>query len=629
MFKQIPNNVSFLILFISSCAPAIASTAIDSLRLQVKNLSDSVYLNKSIANCYQMLDQDKEYVRAIALTSIGLSKEIGYKKGEAEALNLLGRVYRRMAWYDKAISTYMMALKHYESLSDPFHVAMVCNDIAIIYMNLKDYRQVLKYGIRALDELELSAGSNGVGKVNLNNLIGAACFESGDLVSALNYFKKAQQMAENKNDAEGVAISLANISKVHRQLGAYDLAVSYIEKSIAIRRTLADKSASATSFIVAAQIYMDRGDFKCASGYLKQAKFLADSLYEPELTLGVFQVLGEFYKRIGKHREALLVFERVKLFEDSAATVKKSNRINELEAIYQAERRENENAILKKENALKEVDLLNAKLQQRTTVIIVLFLLIMAAFVVYTLYRKSKINQRLTILNTEKNNIMAVLSHDLKSPFTRLHTHIQELQTRQQINTEDKFVLKNMQELVQESSDMIQNLLDVTYLEERKMNLNLSEIDLYESLAMLCDSFKNTADRKRISIDLEVNTAEFVFITDAQKFRRIADNLVSNAIKYSNYDKKIHIGVTDERDGILLSIKDEGQGMDKVDMAALFTKFSRLKSVPTAGESSTGMGLYIVKKLCEPLGGKVWCESEAGVGSVFYVWLPSLSIVNM
>ncbi|MFN5883697.1 MAG: tetratricopeptide repeat protein [Bacteroidota bacterium] len=628
MFKQIPNKVSFLILFISSYTPVIASTAIDSLRFQVKNLSDSVYLNKAIANCYQMLDLDKESVRAVALTSIGLSKEIGYKKGEAESLNLLGRVYRRMAWYDKAISTYLMALKHYESLSDPFHVAMVCNDIAIIYMNLKDYRQVLKYGIRALDELELSAGSNGVGKVNLYNLIGAACFESGDLVSALNYFKKAQQMAENKNDAEGVAISLVNISKVHRQLGAYDLAVSCIEKSIVIRRALADKSAIAASIIAAAQIYMGQGDFKRASGYLKQAKYLTDSLHEPEITLGFYQVLGEFYKRTGKFREALHLFERVKLFEDSAATVNKSNRINELEAIYQAERRENENAILKKENALKEVDLLNAKLQQQTTVIIVVFLLIMAAFVVYTLYRKSKINQRLTKLNTEKNNIMAVLSHDLKSPFTRLHTHIQQLQTKQ-INTEDKFLLKNMQELVQESSDMIQNLLDVTYLEERKMNLNLSEIDLYESLSMLCDSFKNTADRKRLSIELEVNTAEFVFITDAQKFKRIADNLLSNAIKYSNHDKKIQIGVKDEKEGILLSIKDEGQGLDEADMAALFTKFSRLKSVPTGGESSTGMGLYIVKKLCNSLGGKVWCESEAGVGSVFYVWLPSLSIVNM
>ena len=628
MYKQIPNKVSFFILFICTYASVFANQATDSLRLQVKSLADSVYLNQAINNCYSLLDQDKEYVSMMALTSIDLSKQIGYLRGEAEALNLLGRVYRRMAWYDKAISTYMMALKHYESMDDPYHVAMVCNDIAIIYMNLKDYSQVLKYGSRALDELELTSSKNSVGNINLYNLVGAACFESGDLENALNYFKKALQMAEKRNDAEGVAISLDNISKVHRQFGKLDLAVSYIEKSIAIRKTLADKSASAVSFTAAAQIYMDRGDFKRASTYLKQAKQLADSLHEPELTLGVFQVLGEFYKRTGKYREALLVFERIKLFEDSAATIKKSNRVSELEAIYQAERRENENALLKKENALKEVDLLNAKLQQRTTVIIVVFLLIMAVFIFYTLYRKGKINERLTKLNTEKNNIMAVLSHDLKSPFTRLHTHIQQLQTRQ-INTEDKFVLKNMQELVQESSDMIQNLLDVTYLEERKMNLNLSEIDLYESLSMLCDSFKNTADRKRINIELDVNTTEFVFITDAQKFRRIADNLVSNAIKYSSFDKSIHIGVKDEKDGILLSIKDEGQGMDKADKEALFTKFSRLKSVPTGGESSTGMGLYIVKKLCESLGGKVWCESEPGMGSVFYVWLPSLSITNM
>jgi response regulator receiver sensor signal transduction histidine kinase (EC 2.7.3.-) len=115
--------------------------------------------------------------------------------------------------------------------------------------------------------------------------------------------------------------------------------------------------------------------------------------------------------------------------------------------------------------------------------------------------------------------------------------------------------------------------------------------------------------------------------------REVIDNLISNAIKYSPQGTNITVRVQhskdDDADGapsVLISVRDEGQGLTEEDMKKLFGKFQRLSARPTAGESSTGLGLSIVKQLVELHGGKVWAESEGkNKGSIFRIELPSAS----
>jgi signal transduction histidine kinase len=122
-------------------------------------------------------------------------------------------------------------------------------------------------------------------------------------------------------------------------------------------------------------------------------------------------------------------------------------------------------------------------------------------------------------------------------------------------------------------------------------------------------------------------------LVDTDRMREVIDNLISNAIKYSPEGKTIAVRVQhskDDNDGgapsVLVSVRDEGQGLTEEDMKKLFGKFQRLSAQPTAGESSTGLGLAIVKQLVELHGGKVWAESEGkNKGSIFCVKLPSAS----
>jgi signal transduction histidine kinase len=106
---------------------------------------------------------------------------------------------------------------------------------------------------------------------------------------------------------------------------------------------------------------------------------------------------------------------------------------------------------------------------------------------------------------------------------------------------------------------------------------------------------------------------------------QILDNLISNAVKYSPRHQSIYITLQMEAGFIRCAIKDEGPGLSQTDQEKLFGKFTRLTSRPTNGEHSTGLGLFIVKKLVEIINAQVWCESKLGQGATFIVRFPSLT----
>ena len=108
---------------------------------------------------------------------------------------------------------------------------------------------------------------------------------------------------------------------------------------------------------------------------------------------------------------------------------------------------------------------------------------------------------------------------------------------------------------------------------------------------------------------------------DRERLREVIDNLVSNAIKYSPLDKPIWVTVEPVGDEVHFSVRDLGPGLTETDKQKVFGKFQRLSAVPTGEESSTGLGLSIVKQIVELHGGRVWVESEAGQGATFTVAL--------
>jgi len=229
-------------------------------------------------------------------------------------------------------------------------------------------------------------------------------------------------------------------------------------------------------------------------------------------------------------------------------------------------------------------------------------------------------NHQLIELNKEKNEFLGVVAHDLKNPLGAI-LGFSELLLEIVSDTEMKDYVKTIKNATKSMLTLVTTLLDVNVIDSGKINFNLKYHDVLPILNGLLMFYKKAASNKNITIHFETTQPSYIAFVDENIVRQILDNLVSNAIKYSPLGKNIYIRLIDDRKNIKCEIEDEGQGLSKEDLSKLFNKFARLNPQPTAGEHSTGLGLFIVKKLVEKMSGKVWCKSELGKGSTFIIEL--------
>ena len=236
-------------------------------------------------------------------------------------------------------------------------------------------------------------------------------------------------------------------------------------------------------------------------------------------------------------------------------------------------------------------------------------------------------NLQLIQLNQDKNEFLGIAAHDLKNPLTGILGAAELIQeSARDLSTEE---IVHYAEMIAEASeqmvDLIGNLLDVNRIESDKVAIKLQQVNIATVLQKLLQSYHGRATAKNIRLHFDSNMTEILIWADANILRQVLDNIISNAIKYSPLDKTVYIRLVTTEQTIRCEVQDEGPGLSEEDQQKLFGKFTRLTARPTAGENSTGLGLFIVKKLVEAMHGKVWCESELGHGACFIIELPKLA----
>jgi signal transduction histidine kinase len=264
------------------------------------------------------------------------------------------------------------------------------------------------------------------------------------------------------------------------------------------------------------------------------------------------------------------------------------------------------------------------------SVVVIVFFLI-ALFILYRLVRL-KINTNkslaekneqiqeqnieLNALNIEKNEMIGIVAHDLKNPLTSAMT-ISELFNSEEITEDQKEYLSMIRKSLNRMNGLVAKILEIKVLESSSLKTNYSNVNLKQITEQVIAVLKIQSDNKNIQITTDLD--DVVASLDRSLMIQIVDNLLSNAIKFSNHNTVVHITLKEENQTIRLEIYDEGPGIKEEDKAQLFKKFRKLSARPTDGESSTGLGLSIVKKYVEAMNGKVWCESEFGQGAKFIV----------
>ncbi|MEM6911920.1 MAG: HAMP domain-containing sensor histidine kinase [Verrucomicrobiota bacterium] len=230
-------------------------------------------------------------------------------------------------------------------------------------------------------------------------------------------------------------------------------------------------------------------------------------------------------------------------------------------------------------------------------------------------------HDELVRLNQEKDEFLGIAAHDLKNPLTAVQAYAGLIeQSAGPQAAETKEMAERIGEAAERMSSIVGNVLDVNAIEQGKFPIRAGRYDLADLVQKCLRSYEHAAESKKIAFHRELETVPAW--VDQEASGQVIDNLVSNALKYSPSGRRVWISTREEDSRALLQVRDEGPGMSPEDRAKLFQRFMKLTARPTGGESSTGLGLSIVKKIVEAMDGQIGCESELGQGCIFWVKLP-------
>jgi len=535
------------------------------------------------------------YTRAIDyyLQALEAARRSGYIKHQTKILADLAAVYTQdMKQPAKAKEIYQECVRLNQQLGDAHSLLNSYINLGAIYNRLGLYDSallLLKEGLRVGKPLE----ENGTGDLtDLYNNFGNTYYYLKKYDQSIAYFRgnyNHDLAGQSPSRQADLWLDVLNMADSYSEEGLYDSAGKYADLSFQFAQQLGSKSKESDSYQVLAQLYQHRGDYKKAWGYQRQWYSLDTSL-----------VNAETYKAIA-----------------------------ELQEKFQVRERENEKLLLQ-----SEINQQKFHFRIMLVMAISLLLIAIAAAISFIIKRRAnrqlqttneqiiRQNERLSELNYEKNSLISIVSHDLSTPFASISMWQQLLlNERDNLTDSQRKALERIAQATQYGEKLIRHILDVEKAQTNQHKVRLENMDLRIFAETQLDNFMPVAASKNIQLHLECPNRSIYFLSDPQLLGRMLDNLLSNAIKYTGTGKNIWMSVSEDRDAISIKVRDEGVGIQPDEMPHLFSKYNKISSKPTNGEASTGLGLSIVKRICQELNGQISCESAVGEGSVFTVVL--------
>jgi signal transduction histidine kinase len=233
-------------------------------------------------------------------------------------------------------------------------------------------------------------------------------------------------------------------------------------------------------------------------------------------------------------------------------------------------------------------------------------------------------NQALQEANKEKDELINIVAHDLRSPLNQIRgmANLIKMEEERLSNDQQQYI-----NLITQSGErlgqMITNILSISTAPDQKPALNLEDIDLNDLAQELTIHYKLGASKKNIDLLYLPSDEAAIARIDRNYLFQAIENLVSNAIKFSPEGKQVMIRVITNQGSVRIEVQDQGPGISERDRKRLFTKYQTLSAKPTAGEASTGLGLSIAKRFVEAMNGRIEVESEVGHGAIFGISFPT------
>ena len=538
--------------------------------------------------------QKHDYSRALGngQALLALSRDSGNLEQELIALNVMAIVSGVKANFKIAAQYFQDALAKSEGIGYRYYIAQCLINIATIYAHLYNYEDAIDRYNEVLENYKNTLDDHT--KVAIFNNVGNIHYKIEQFDKAKDFFLKALTLANEKSFKTEAALAMAQLSRACTALGDTNLAQQLASDAQKELDTLGNVNGTQINLINSADIYFHKNEFEKATELVEKGIQSAVLLQDDVSQITGFRLLSKIYNAQGDFEKA---FEKLSIYTKMKEDFDKQQRNRQfldLEIRNAIKRKQTEIEQLTKENELQSLLLEKGDQIERQ-------------------------NRELLSMNEDLRQFAYIASHDLKEPLRMISSYAQILLRLYGNEFDDnaKTYFGYMTEGVTRMNQLLEDLLKYATVGRNEEELEELELDYIVEISRV--NLKVLMQETEASIDYEelpiVNARRSMLI-------QLMQNLISNAIKFRKPDiaPKVVIKATETEDEFTISISDNCIGIDKDNIERIFVIFQRLHARSTY--EGTGIGLAICQKIAQRLGGRIWAESEVGIGSTFFFTIP-------
>ncbi len=597
-----------------------------------------------IDSAFMTLEEQRKYVT-----------KFNYKPGAVGINYNKSILFRQREDYDLAVEYGLEALETATEISDIKLMILCSTGLGNTYSSDNQLHQALKYYLK-VDSIVSQNPDHRHTANNATNLynIGRIYDDIGNFEKSIEEFSRAKDIFSSVNHQYGVAVSMSGIGRAQSAIGLYaeaeynyldaydyfssnqnrpstiyvanelarlyfltdrnEQAFPYLQKAIALCREIGERDYLAQSLSYMAQYYLNSKKADKAIEYAGKSEQLALELQDIDRLSGALEIMYRAYKEKGDFENAYHRLIHHKKLADSLREIKAARTVEELEARYNATKKEQEIVLLQ---AQKELSERRAKNQRNNyiTGISILGLLLIALFILYK--NKQKTHNRLRQLEAMKSRFFANITHEFRTPLTLISGPILRQLSKENLTSAEK----NDLGLVKRNSDrlleLINQLLELSKIEGGSRALAVSEGNLSLLIENLIEVFSYQAQEKNILMEQQVSSMEAVWF-DRDVIEKIISNLMSNAVKYCPDGGLVSLVARKTGGGVEFLISNTSETTSEEDLESIFTRFHQ----GNIYSDGVGIGLSLVKELVFLCRGSIKA-SRTGKGLIqFKVILP-------
>lgn len=588
----------------------------------LKAVKDQVRARIQIARVRQALG---DFPGALALLeqAEAQAQKAGDASGQARCLLERSVIAQRQGNHAVSLELAYRSLQMEERLGDPSRVAACLNIIGGDHFRQKQFAEAEKAWERAL---EVFAGAGNLrGQAYILNNLGILSTQRKDYRGARQRLERAMELRRQLGDRLGMAELYNNLAPLLIELGEKVRGEAYYRKAFDLKKEAGDSFGLVTTANNLADLAISRQRWQEAHAWLAEARGHAERAKSAHLLAGCYQMEAELAEKEGKLSLALDWQRKLLAVKEQIYTESVAKRVAEAGVRYEVEKKEQAIELLKRDQALRKARVRLYLLGYGALAAVLLLLL--------NRYRSRLRNERklqaknaeLERLNLQKTEFLGIVAHDLRNPITGMvlvaESMVGETDLKQM--WADASALKDQGVAL---NQLLGRYLRLTAIESGKLNADPEPFPLRELVNEMIFQWVRQSEHKEICL-LPLESADPAYVmADPAFIRQVLDNLISNAVKYSPKGSRVSFSITNSGDMQVLTVEDEGPGVPEADRERIFDRFTRLSATPTGGESSTGLGLSIVKLMVEACGGRVWVEAAPGGGAAFKVALPAANL---